>query len=667
MKLIRCYVSSFGKLKDFSYDFSSGMNTFKYDNGWGKSTLATFIKAMFYGITSSKRTVAENERMKYKPWNSTQRFGGYIEFEWGNKVFKIERFFGSKEAEDTVRLFDVETGKEYANTENLGKRIFEIDEDGFLSTTYFTQKDFQIKSNSSLTAKYNAVCQVDDGEDFDKALLSLEEKAKTYKYRGDKGLIPDIKREILQVDEQIEQTQKSVEVVKDLKTQTEKLEARVKKLKQDGALLTDAVSKSANVQAIKVKKQHYDELAEEKNKTLSQLKKVDLVLNGNNVSQSEVDNHILTNNNILSLSTNITTLQHDISTLKNIPQVITKTNTTSKKVLLIFSIILSVFGVLLSSFIDVLLGVSIIVFGLIGLMVYIISTASSKNQQKQERQSYHLLLDEKEKELERLVDSRMQICNKLDSFIAKFNVNKIDRFTALNDISKTILEKNNLSNILSNIDQKLKEYDKDLGAFNRLAKNNENLELLKQKLTLVQNEFSQISNELANKKASLVYHENFASSIVELESKKADLIAKLNGYEEDYQLLNTTAKFLKQADENLKVKYRAPLQQSLNKFLSYVDQNNNAQIDIDLNLTVQENDGNKVPDYYSKGYQNLFDICKRFALIEVLFTGEKPFIILDDPFTNLDDQKVENSLRLIRKLSDEYQILYFVCHDSRRG
>ena len=44
----------------------------------------------------------------------------------------------------------------------------------------------------------------------------------------------------------------------------------------------------------------------------------------------------------------------------------------------------------------------------------------------------------------------------------------------------------------------------------------------------------------------------------------------------------------------------------------------NAQIDIDLNVSIQESDGIKVADYYSKGYQNLIEICKRFALTDVL-------------------------------------------------
>ena len=57
MRLVKCYISSFGKLKNFTYYFSDGLNTIKENNGWGKSTLATFIKAMFYGLNCGKRSV----------------------------------------------------------------------------------------------------------------------------------------------------------------------------------------------------------------------------------------------------------------------------------------------------------------------------------------------------------------------------------------------------------------------------------------------------------------------------------------------------------------------------------------------------------------------------------------------------------------------------------
>ena len=56
----------------------------------------------------------------------------------------------------------------------------------------------------------------------------------------------------------------------------------------------------------------------------------------------------------------------------------------------------------------------------------------------------------------------------------------------------------------------------------------------------------------------------------------------------------------------------------------------------------------------------------RLSLIDSLFEKEKPFIILDDPFVNLDESKIKNATDLLKNISKDYQIIYFICHDSRR-
>ena len=106
MKLIRCHVENFGKLSDFDYSFADGLNCLRQDNGWGKTTLANFIKAMFYGLpVTTKKNLVENERKKYTPWQGGN-YGGNLIFEIKQKQYRIERFFGKKEAEDVYNLID---------------------------------------------------------------------------------------------------------------------------------------------------------------------------------------------------------------------------------------------------------------------------------------------------------------------------------------------------------------------------------------------------------------------------------------------------------------------------------------------------------------------------------------------------------------------------------
>ena len=54
MKLLGCHIENFGKLSDLSLDFHEGINVINEANAWGKSTLAAFLKAMFYGLDAKK-------------------------------------------------------------------------------------------------------------------------------------------------------------------------------------------------------------------------------------------------------------------------------------------------------------------------------------------------------------------------------------------------------------------------------------------------------------------------------------------------------------------------------------------------------------------------------------------------------------------------------------
>ena len=56
----------------------------------------------------------------------------------------------------------------------------------------------------------------------------------------------------------------------------------------------------------------------------------------------------------------------------------------------------------------------------------------------------------------------------------------------------------------------------------------------------------------------------------------------------------------------------------------------------------------------------------RLALIDCLYEKEKPFVILDDPFVNYDEEKLVDTTKLLKEISNEIQIVYFTCHQSRK-
>ena len=66
---------------------------------------------------------------------------------------------------------------------------------------------------------------------------------------------------------------------------------------------------------------------------------------------------------------------------------------------------------------------------------------------------------------------------------------------------------------------------------------------------------------------------------------------------------------------------------------------------VDANIEVQMKEQGEMREtkWLSAGYQDLLGICMRLALADAMYQGEKPFLVLDDPFVNLDDEKAQGA------------------------
>ena len=85
MKLLSCHIYNFGTFSDYDITFDDGLNVIMQPNGWGKSTLAAFVKAMLYGFDGKRiHDLVENERLRYSPWQGG-KYGGWIDFEVDGK------------------------------------------------------------------------------------------------------------------------------------------------------------------------------------------------------------------------------------------------------------------------------------------------------------------------------------------------------------------------------------------------------------------------------------------------------------------------------------------------------------------------------------------------------------------------------------------------------
>lgn len=207
MKLIECYIENFGKISKQKFCFTDGLNCIIEDNGSGKTTLAVFIKVMLYGMSDTKKaSLDENDRKHYLPWQGGV-CGGSLTFSADGRVYRVERTFAPKAADDSYTLYDTATGRISVDyPDGLGEGLFGIDADGFERTVFLSERALTPKSeNKSISAKLSDLvgCDGDIGG-MDEALKALEEKRKFYYKKGGSGEISDTRAKIDMINRRLE-------------------------------------------------------------------------------------------------------------------------------------------------------------------------------------------------------------------------------------------------------------------------------------------------------------------------------------------------------------------------------------------------------------------------------------------------------------------------------
>ena len=156
--------------------------------------------------------------------------------------------------------------------------------------------------------------------------------------------------------------------------------------------------------------------------------------------------------------------------------------------------------------------------------------------------------------------------------------------------------------------------------------------------------------------------------------KYGDVVQEINQlYEQKQKAQNTlimlkrTIQLITKAKENLANRYLSKVEQLFNSYMHLWLQNEAVRgvLDIDFNVKIEENNKVHVAEGYSTGYCDLIDFCMRLSLVDTLFENEQPFLILDDPFVNLDVDRLEKALELLNLMAANKQIVYFVCHPIR--
>lgn len=228
MRIISCYIKKFGAFQNKTIGFNEGLNCFTRQNGWGKSTLCAFIKAMFYGMEKISRSDF-TDREKYLSFGDNV-CGGNLIFEKGGKTYRIERYFYEKSKDDEFVLYDEKAQVPCGDfTSNIGEELFGLDMDSFERTLFICgDKTHLPKNTTSISSHINGLLEnSDDLNSYDEICSRMEKDIQSLKsQRGSSSnrVIDRLEMEIREIETELLECTEHAKHQKTLKTELSALE-----------------------------------------------------------------------------------------------------------------------------------------------------------------------------------------------------------------------------------------------------------------------------------------------------------------------------------------------------------------------------------------------------------------------------------------------------------
>lgn len=757
MRLVKCHVENFGTLHDFTVEFENGLSVIKEDNGFGKTTTASFVKAMFYGMNKYQgKDLEKNDRARYKPWQGGN-FGGNLDFIAGGKEYRIERFFGAKVTDDSFRLFDLEKGTESKDyTENIGTELFGIDSESFERSIFLPQQKLDSGMNASINAKLTGLVEnSDDIGNFDNA---MDELKKQNSARGVKGRLEKALKELLDTERQIQDRKSASDSLEALRQNASQLKGEITAAETELGSLRKRISAASNRAATLKDAERRKELLEEIKKAEQVLKELKLKYKNGLPKGKEIDDlrsavaeHTATAKGMQMISDgseeqarfdavsaffkNGVPENREIAVCReqsvklgvlkvNLSAAESKLQAEEQKpnkaegksavtVAFVVAVVLFLAGIGLL-FVNTAIGIALLAVGIISvgaagflMLKGMIAAGNSANRNEtvDNRKQYEQLKNEiaicesnitaflsrfegltdvetvanklnlyenAKQELEKATNIMAEKSKELEDLVAVINPFFLqylgelpeDYTVAITAMREDARSFSQATETVENCSEKLKtipeatvtEYDEDLSYDELNAAEKElasKLDGLKERLVTVEKQ----------KDAA----EQAAESVQQMSEQLEQQQAEADELKTALEVVKLTEAILVEAKDGLSGRYMMVLKESFKKYVNtvYGEDVGEFMLDNDLNLNLNREGKGRSKEVFSEGYRDMLDICMRLALIDSLYNGEKPMLILDDPFVNLDDNRVDNALSMLDELAKERQIIYLTCHSSR--
>ncbi|MBR6451112.1 MAG: AAA family ATPase [Lachnospiraceae bacterium] len=715
MRLISLHIDNFGNLQEFDLAFSNTTQLL-HENGWGKSTLAAFIKVMFYGFAGeNKKSPADREREKYRPWNRGT-YGGVLRYEAAGKRYEISKVFGYKEKEDACTLTDLDTGLPVADADaaHMGIELFSLDERSFLRSVFIAQNDVRVHEEGhediadGISAKIgNLSDATDDVNRYETVMDRLNDVLNKMSPNRATGSLKQMEAHISSLQNALRQEEPVRDATQRLELQAKNEREKIRKLEEVRSGMEEKFRESAAREGLLARRDTFRHLWRQYETAKESLEKTEERFPNGLPEEEDVARN-------LEQWTQCRILQKEADGRQMELQYLQKESESNKKqakeqqelrekflreeeakeeklrrammILLAIAIVLFVAGVVTVFIFSYLyIGAGMVAVGvgcmLSALFIMLVGHGRRKKiddlaEEEEGENLQNAGIDNQLQAMQAQIDAAREHAAGIEEGVAAFiraygsQFSEESAESLLYELREQIILHKNKAEEVEQKRLAIKDFEaeNDMTAIMN-AEDEETGEPFDLKRERDRNEM-----QLREAKEAIRLYELQLDENRERLQNMSEMRSELEGLNEDrarslhrYEMLELTRDYLKHAKENFSAKYRRPLLDGFKKYFSMLssEEASEFQLDANIHMTRRELGEARNVENFSSGNRDLIDICLRFALIDAMYKDEKPFVILDDPFVNLDKNKTDRALKLLAEVARNYQVIYFTCHDSR--
>ena len=624
--------ASFGKLENETLRFHDGLNVIYAPNESGKSTWCAFIQAMLYGIDSSERVRAGYlpDKLRYAPWSGAP-MEGTMELTSDRCDITITRRTKSKNA--PMQEFEaVYTGTSVPvkglNGSNAGEMLTGVSKDVFRRSAFIAQGTVAVKGSPELEKRISAI--VSSGEEgcsyseADERLRAWQRKRRWNR----RGMLPEL-------EGKMDETQRKLEEMSGSMQSVEELETRLENARADCAALEQQVTEARRRQ----RKEALDRLGQSRDGLRESSDQHDAALAALSQKREELRRGRFGLKDPDTLEEEVGA---DVQELSRLKAAAGKSATPLWAVLCM--LLALVLAVLYTRFhlLPLVIAAALVCLAAVWL----------------------LLRYGKARRLREIARGRRK------DLFEKYQARSVSEIQAA-------LEEHTL--LWEAMEQAEKEEQKSRAAFERARTSLNTME----ESALQQLDFADGSSEAARLSRALTAKRQEAEALSRQLASVSGRLAAMGDplvlssslscmkeeYEQlcdEYDAIRLAAETLGEADEEIQRRFSPELGRVASGYMSAVTGGRYADVLINRDFSAmtraQDDAVARNAEYLSAGTMDIMYLAVRLAVCELaLPDGEPCPLILDDALVNLDDERLEQAMKLLGEIARERQVILFSC------